>query len=158
MSSLQPPKASPELPDAGPDVPTDPGLHQVLLRHEVKQRQLQMLELQNANAELSKNLSIRNLIWAGGIIVAVFVAGITFYGQAMAQVEKKTRETTDAGLLEMRIEIKYVKKEQARQGDQIDRVAKVVDLLADKMRIAESARPPPVPDAPKPDAGVKRPK
>ncbi len=154
MSSLQPPRNSPDAPDAGVDVPTDPGLHQVLLRHEVKQRELQTLELQNANAELTRSLSIRNLIWAGGVIVAVFTAGVGFYSKALAQVEQKAKDATDAGLLETRIELKYVKKEQARQGDQLDRVAKVVDLLADKMRIAESARPPPVPDAPKPDAGV----
>lgn len=154
MSPVPPPRESRNPPDPGmDDIKTDPGLRVILDRHELNQRQLFELEQQNVKAEIKSSLTIRNSIWAGGVVVVVFIAGMTFYSKAMAQVEQKAKEAADSGTYILKEDMKLVKKELNRQGNQVDRVNKNVDLIADKLKIPDSWRPPAVPDAQVKDGG-----
>lgn len=92
-------------------------------------------------------------------LAALWVGQRIFVSEARAA----GKEAADAGVAALKVEVivlqeqfKLSQQEQTRLAGQVDRQGKMLDAIADKVRVPESARPPPVPDAQKSDAGVPK--
>lgn len=166
MSPPPKPVGSPTTKDEVPDTPS--GVYRTIdgklvdvtnqLREEAETRQ----KLAHVEAEGLVAHAVKALHKQGGwalafLLFCVAAASITVYGQTMDKVEKKATEAgRDAGEKVVRDvvqEQKYLRQDVDHLTKKSDRQEKLLELVARKLKVSETAIPDPVPEPPPRDAG-----
>lgn len=140
MSHVPPPQPSPHPPDDLPSTPS--GVYRWVDGKLVDMTKIAQLNAEDAVATAVKRGERKGALAIVGTVVVAIGVAFSAYGQVMAEAKK----VADAGVAELAHEVKYLKEDQRRVEKRVERIDASVELILDKLRVPQSARPEPVPE------------